>query len=171
MSSDDRETDERVADLVEQVLEQRASGAAPDLLAMAGGDDALCRRLEQALEDLEALPAMFGAVGGDDAWLGRILGERFELVERIGAGAMGMVYRANDRVLGRDVAVKLLWSFLGVLAKRLRNTSRELGEAREALAAEELPAELLGEPTKRVDKSEIAAAEEAGEGDSDADEG
>jgi hypothetical protein len=28
------------------------------------------------------------------------------------------------------IAVKLLWSFLGVLAERLRNTSRELGEAR-----------------------------------------
>ncbi|HEX2676845.1 MAG TPA: cyclic nucleotide-binding domain-containing protein, partial [Polyangiales bacterium] len=33
-----------------------------------------------------------------------------------------------------DVAVKLLWSFLGVLTERLRNTSRDLGEAREQLA-------------------------------------
>jgi serine/threonine protein phosphatase PrpC/CRP-like cAMP-binding protein len=33
-----------------------------------------------------------------------------------------------------DVAVKLLWSFLGVLTDRLRNTSRDLGEAREQLA-------------------------------------
>lgn len=32
-----------------------------------------------------------------------------------------------------DVAVKLLWSFLGVLAQRLRSTSRELGEARAEL--------------------------------------
>ena len=32
-----------------------------------------------------------------------------------------------------DVAVKLLWSFLGVLTERLRNTSRELGAAREQL--------------------------------------
>jgi CRP-like cAMP-binding protein len=29
------------------------------------------------------------------------------------------------------IAVKILWSFLGVLNERLRNTSRELGEARE----------------------------------------
>lgn len=42
-----------------------------------------------------------------------------------------------------DVAVKLLWSFLGVLTQRLRSTSRELGEAKEALNAEELTAELL----------------------------
>lgn len=33
-----------------------------------------------------------------------------------------------------DVAVKLLWSFLGVLTERLRTTSRDLGEAREQLS-------------------------------------
>ncbi len=33
-----------------------------------------------------------------------------------------------------DVAVKLLWSFLGELTERLRKTSRELGEAKEQLA-------------------------------------
>lgn len=36
-----------------------------------------------------------------------------------------------------DVAVKLLWSFLGVLNQRLRSTSRDLGEAREQLAVRE----------------------------------
>ncbi|MDB4988906.1 MAG: serine/threonine phosphatase PrpC, regulation of stationary phase [Myxococcaceae bacterium] len=34
----------------------------------------------------------------------------------------------------RDLGVKLLWQFLGVLTERLRNTSRELGEARGKLA-------------------------------------
>jgi hypothetical protein len=34
-----------------------------------------------------------------------------------------------------DVAVKLLWSFLGVLTERLRTTSRDLGEAEEQLAS------------------------------------
>jgi serine/threonine protein phosphatase PrpC/CRP-like cAMP-binding protein len=33
-----------------------------------------------------------------------------------------------------DVAVKLMWSFLGVLTERLRTTSRDLGETREQLA-------------------------------------
>jgi PPM family protein phosphatase len=33
-----------------------------------------------------------------------------------------------------DVAVKLLWSFLGVLTERLRNTSRDLGDARDQIA-------------------------------------
>jgi hypothetical protein len=34
-----------------------------------------------------------------------------------------------------DVAVKLLWSFLGVLSERLRSTSRDLAEAEEQLAS------------------------------------
>ncbi|MBX3249860.1 MAG: Stp1/IreP family PP2C-type Ser/Thr phosphatase [Myxococcales bacterium] len=56
-----------------------------------------------------------------------------------------------------DVAVKLLWSFLGVLAQRLRSTSRELGQARDQLAAEELTTELLGESTKVEDLGALAA--------------
>jgi serine/threonine protein phosphatase PrpC len=37
----------------------------------------------------------------------------------------------------RDIAVKLLWQFLGVLTARLRNTSRELGVAKGQLSSEE----------------------------------
>lgn len=36
----------------------------------------------------------------------------------------------------RELGVKLLWQFLGVLTERLRNTSRELGEVRGKLALE-----------------------------------
>ena len=35
-------------------------------------------------------------------------GERYERIERIAAGGMGEVWRARDRVLGREVAVKVL---------------------------------------------------------------
>lgn len=41
------------------------------------------------------------------------------------------------------IAVKILWSFLGVLNERLRNTSRELGEARESKAAPDLADSLI----------------------------
>lgn len=43
------------------------------------------------------------------------------------------------------LAVKLLWQFLGVLADRLAETSRELGQAREELAAEDITGELFEE--------------------------
>src|SRR5260370_18338277 len=39
---------------------------------------------------------------------GQVLDDTYELVDRIGGGGMGIVFRARDRRLGRDVAVKVL---------------------------------------------------------------
>ncbi|HEY2407999.1 MAG TPA: cyclic nucleotide-binding domain-containing protein [Polyangiaceae bacterium] len=43
------------------------------------------------------------------------------------------------------LAVKLLWQFLGVLADRLADTSRELGAAKEELALEDITGEIFDE--------------------------
>jgi len=40
--------------------------------------------------------------------VGQILDETYELTDRIGGGGMGIVFRARDRKLGRDVAIKTL---------------------------------------------------------------
>lgn len=53
-----------------------------------------------------------------------------------------LVIRRRDffDIIRKDhaIAVKLLWSFLGVLTERLRATNRELGEAREKVELEDL---------------------------------
>ena len=43
-----------------------------------------------------------------DNLVGRVLGNRYELVEKIGGGGMAIVYKAKCKLLNRFVAVKIL---------------------------------------------------------------
>ncbi|HQK16325.1 MAG TPA: protein kinase, partial [Polyangiaceae bacterium] len=47
-------------------------------------------------------------VPGEDPYLGLVIGEQVELRQLIGIGSMGRVYRAFQRGVERDVAVKVL---------------------------------------------------------------
>ncbi|NLP15237.1 MAG: serine/threonine protein kinase, partial [Clostridium sp.] len=40
--------------------------------------------------------------------VGQILGNRYELIEKIGGGGMALVYKAKCRLLNRFVAIKIL---------------------------------------------------------------
>jgi serine/threonine-protein kinase len=44
----------------------------------------------------------------EEALLGVVLGDRYRVDERIGAGGMGLVYRATHVLIGRKLAIKLL---------------------------------------------------------------
>ncbi len=59
-----------------------------------------------------------------------VVGPRFELIERLGAGSHGVVFRARDRHLGSDVAVKRFSHFLADDPRAMRRITREV----EALA-------------------------------------
>jgi Tol biopolymer transport system component len=49
----------------------------------------------------------------------------FDVIDRLGAGGMGEVYRARDTVLGRDVAVKILPADFGSDPGRIERLARE----------------------------------------------
>jgi serine/threonine protein kinase len=55
---------------------------------------------------------------------GRRLGP-YEIVAQLGAGGMGEVYRAHDTNLGRDIAIKILPTFLALDGERLLRFRRE----------------------------------------------
>jgi len=66
--------------------------------------------------------------------IGRTLGH-YRIVEKIGAGGMGVVYRAHDQRLDRDVAIKVLPEEVGTDPDRLARFEREA----KALAALDHP--------------------------------
>ncbi len=61
---------------------------------------------------------------------GELFANRFEIAEEIGAGGMGTVYRALDRELGEQVALKILRSELVTDAASVERFKREIRLAR-----------------------------------------
>ncbi|MFG3114935.1 serine/threonine-protein kinase [Streptomyces sp. NPDC048197] len=64
---------------------------------------------------------------------GRLLGGRYRVTDRIGRGGMGVVCRAVDEVLGREVAVKVLRAYTDASAPELADLRTRM--QREARAA------------------------------------
>jgi len=108
MSERKGDPDATLEEVLALALELRDSGR-EDWLDQACPDRPELRR--EVLRHVEATTKhseVFKATLIHDTARGDVLVDRYRLDERLGAGAMGVVYRARDLVLDRDVAVKLL---------------------------------------------------------------
>jgi serine/threonine protein kinase/Tol biopolymer transport system component len=132
----------KVESLYHGALEREAS-ARPEFLRQAcAGDESLLREVESLLAEEEpgsflGQPALDVAAqvlaedqapaagtASPEAMLGRVV-SHYRILEKLGAGGMGEVYRALDTKLGRDVALKILPQAMANDAERMARFERE----------------------------------------------
>jgi serine/threonine protein kinase/WD40 repeat protein len=120
----------RVEELYHAVLEKQPAEREAFLDEACAKDDELRREVrsllahEREAERLMEEPAMGAATQRLAVVRGTRLGP-YEIVDLIGVGGMGEVYRARDTRLGRDVAVKVLPSDIAADPERLRRFEKE----------------------------------------------
>jgi hypothetical protein len=102
-------------------MERRPIATFPSLCEEPAGE---CRRCGL----LEAMPAAMCRCGAplEEALLPLLLNGKFRLTRRLGAGAMGVAYEAEDLDLARTVALKTLPKVSPDLALRLRKEARSM---------------------------------------------
>src|SRR3984957_11431335 len=64
-----------------------------------------------------------------DPFIGTLVGERYRIVNRIGIGGMGAVYRAEHTMMRRDLAIKVLLPELSGKEEFARRFEREAESA------------------------------------------
>jgi eukaryotic-like serine/threonine-protein kinase len=118
----------RIREVFESALEQPLTERAVFVERACSGNSALLTEVHQMLA-AETTPyplldrGVQLAAGGLRA--GTIFATKFLIIDAIGHGGMGEVYRAHDSRLGRDVAIKILPRRFALDADRLARFKRE----------------------------------------------
>lgn len=112
--------DPALPELIALGMEMLDSGNPLDIASLCAARPDLLVEVEKALATGRRLHTIPQQPHAPDRWIGRVLQSRYRLDERIGSGAMGVVYRGYDIDLGRPIAVKILRALLidGVEAER-----------------------------------------------------
>jgi serine/threonine protein kinase len=127
---------QQISHLYHAALARQGDDRATFLAETCRGDATLRRELELLLAQSESAHAFLAApalahaaeitndVDASAALVGRRLGA-YQVQARLGAGGMGVVYRASDTKLGRDVAIKILPRAFTSDPERLARFERE----------------------------------------------
>jgi len=97
-----------LASILARALELRDDGCAEWLELACAECPELTEQVREAARGTELLPTYFADSARTDSTPSQTIGGRFRLDRRIGSGAMGVVYLAEDLELVRTVAVKIL---------------------------------------------------------------
>ncbi len=124
-----------LADLVEQALDQRERGETLDLHALCTAHPHLEGAVAEALGLAPGVAGLHAQARARDPLDGRVLGGRYRLRTKLGAGAMGAVYEAHDQELDRRIAVKVLHAS-GLLAPERQARFRREARALAAITSE-----------------------------------
>ncbi|HEB52452.1 MAG TPA: serine/threonine-protein kinase, partial [bacterium] len=99
---------EHLIECVREALRRMDCGEGVDIDALCGERVHLRVPLAEVLGLTDELAALQQDALREDPLAGLLLQDRYQLRDCVGRGAMGVVYLAEDRVLRREVAVKIL---------------------------------------------------------------